>query len=110
MIQKHLEQFFKDTCILSPMFYQYGVQHNKSCTAYNRWTSPSHCGDHFCVGITFAVVQGLQFMSDMTFDCFHQKRKTHRDQIKIYNRYTSPFRMYFGMYLLLVFPVIKPGR
>ena len=26
-------------------------------------------------------------------------RKTHRDQIKIYNRYTSPFRMYFGTYV-----------
>ena len=53
---KHLEQFFKDTCILSVRC----INTLKSCTAYNRWTSPSHRGDHFCVGITFAVVQAMQ--------------------------------------------------
>ena len=57
MIYKHLEQFFKDTYILSVLCIT--QKHSKSCKTYNRWTSPSHRGDHFCVGITFAVVQPL---------------------------------------------------
>ena len=30
---------------------------------------------------------------------FTSEKKNTRDQIKIYNRCTSPFRMYFGIYL-----------
>ena len=50
----------------------------------------------------------LQFMSDMTFDCLHQKSKSHRDQVKFdiviqlllgVSLPTTPFRMHFGRYL-----------
>ena len=37
--------------------YRAWYNNSKSCTAYNQWTSPCDLGDHFCLGITFAVVQ-----------------------------------------------------
>ena len=54
-----ISQFFKGTYILSGRCVT--QQDSKSCTTCNRWTSPSDVGDHFCVGITFAVVHGDLF-------------------------------------------------
>ena len=46
------------------VFYQHSAQYSntvKSCTAYNQWNSLSDLGDHFCLRITFVVVQALVF-------------------------------------------------